>query len=354
MRRFAFLFAMVLFMVSASLVSAQTGINSEQLDPGGHRLQWSGNWYLDLDASIAETDFEALVLQNGEMLFGVVVYGNTASGAELRNVFVDGFGSELATYGTIDSGSRSGVHWELGSGSGVTLYAVFIDGGLNAQSLGYFVIAPTGSFASTVTTVQRDFTLDGGPVLRGVDGAGLQQRAQSAGGNQVANVPVTQNSVFVYGTEVGWTGAWQQDVAASTVDQVAFTQIDQAAGVMKLVSYGEFTDSSVFGTSQALSAFAEGFFSSIGTFDSRQLDGGTLTNGAEWRLYRFTYNGIDLSTFMTVSQMANGSFAVTTVTGNANMMTLTITEVQQQFSLDRSRSLLQGVDPNLVTLSLLM
>ncbi|HEV2127470.1 MAG TPA: hypothetical protein VGR22_02500 [Thermomicrobiales bacterium] len=98
----------------------------------------------------------------------------------------------------------------------------------------------------------------------------------------------------------------------------------------------------------------QAFVSSLGVFDARQLDGGTLNNGTEWQLHRFTYQGIDLATFVTVSLMSDGSYAVTSVTGNVDQMTLTLIEVQEQFSVNRSRSLLQGVDPILVTLTLLM
>lgn len=352
MRRFSLFLAMILFMVATPLVSAQVG-NSEQLDPGGHRLTWTGNWFLDIQSSMAGPDYEGLLFEGNEMLFGTVVYGNTVSGAEMRDVFVDGFGSEMTSYGSIDSGSRSGVHWELGNGSGVTLYAVFIDGDLGSQSLGYFVVAPTSSFASSITTIQRDFKLNGAAVLQGVDGAGLQQRSQS-GGNAVAAVPAVQNSTFVYATEVGWNGPWTYDTANSDNSYASFLQTNEASGVMKLVGYTEYYDTGAATSGQAVNNYTRTFFSSLGVFDNRQLDGGTLANGTEWQLHRFTYQGFDLSTFVTVSLMSDGSYAVTSVTGNANQMTLTLIEVQEQFSINRSKSLLDGVDPILVTLTLLM
>ncbi|HEV2127469.1 MAG TPA: hypothetical protein VGR22_02495 [Thermomicrobiales bacterium] len=67
MRRFSFLLAMILFMVPTPLVSAQVGTDSEQLDPGGHQLRWSGNWYLDLQTSLAGPDYEGLVFEGNQM-----------------------------------------------------------------------------------------------------------------------------------------------------------------------------------------------------------------------------------------------------------------------------------------------
>ena len=355
MRRFSILFTMVLFMVASPLVStsASAQVSSEQLDPGGHRLTWSGNWFLDLQSSLAGPDYEGLLYEGGDgTVFGVFVYANTVSGGELRDVVVDEFAFGLSGYRTVDNGSRSGVHWELGTGSGNTVYAVFIDGDLGAQSLGYFVIAPSTTFANSVTTIQRDFQLNGAAVLQGVDGLGLQQRAQTSG-NRVASVPTVQNSVFVYATEVGWNGPWTYDLQNSDTGYASFSQINESAGTMKLVSYTEYYDTAAVTPGQALNNYTRTFFQALGVFNSQQLDGGTLGNGAEWQLHRFNYQGIDLATFVTVSLMSDGSYAVTAVSGNAGLMTLTLIEVQEQFSVNRSRSLLDSVDPISVTLTLL-
>lgn len=356
MRRLALLLTMILFMVATALVStsvsAQT--NSEQLDPGGHRLTWSGNWFFDLQRSLAGPDYEGLLFEGGDgTVFGVFVYANTVSGGELRDVVVDEFAIGLSGYQTIDTGSRSGVHWELANGGGNTVYAVFIDGDLGAQSLGYFVIAPSNNFANSVTTIQRDFQLNDAAVLQGVDGLGLQQRAQT-GGNRVSSAPVVENSTFVYATEVGWSGPWTYDLQNSDNSYASFSQINEAAGTMKLVSYTEYYDNAAATPGQALTNYTRSFFQALGVFNVQQLDGGTLGNGTEWQLHRFNYQGIDLATFVTVSLMSDGSYAVTAVSGNATMMTLTLLEVQEQFSINRNVSLLEGVDPIAVTLTLLM
>lgn len=392
MRRFSAVITMILFLVGTMAASAQVAGGSEVMDPGGHMLQWTGNWTKNTEISQATTDFEGVLLEGGTRMFGTVVYANNLPGAEMRDVFVDAFGSSLGNYSTIDAGSDSGVHYELGKGSDVTLYAVFIDGGLGAQSLGYFVVAPSMEFANAVTTIQADFTLNGGPVLKGVEGNGLQQRAMGGTGSTgsastVPNTGVTNNpattgntvtnqqagqttnppvvnagqvpaqrvvdeTIFVANTEVGWTGPWEYDLASSTTDQATFSNVDQATGTLKLVTYGEFADQSVAGTGAALTTFTDAFFQGAGATNARQIDGGTLANGSEWRLYSFNLQGLDLSIFVTGSQIANGMFVVTTVTANTTAIQQTLAEVQQDFSLNRTTPVFDGVDPIQVTVGL--
>jgi hypothetical protein len=378
MRRFCVLFGVFLcaFLIGSANATAQVAGGSEVLDPGGHTLSWTGTWTKDVQSSVSATDFEGILLQGDSKLFGVVVYANTASGAELRDVFVDSFATTLGNYATIDSGSDRGIHYELGSGSDVMLYAVFIDGGLSTQSLGYFVVAPTASFASAVQAIQRDFTLDGAMVLKGVDGAGLQQRA---GGGAPAGVTTTTNTaiaktgtsnttttttvaqvpdqraiddtVTVGATQVGWTGPWVYETDTSSTTQATFTQFDQATGSIKLVSYGEVTNvTSDAGT--AVETYAQTFLASVSAANVLQLDGGTLANGTEWRLYRFDLQGNDLAFIVTGSQSASGAFVVSTVTSNAPMLTFTLMEAQEQFTLNGTTPLFDGVDPILTTLML--
>ncbi len=382
MRRFSVLLGVFLcaFLIGSASATAQVAGGTEVLDPGGHTLTWTGTWTRDVQSSVSATDFEGILLQGDSMLFGVVVYSNSVSGAELRDVFVDSFATTLGNYATIDSGSDRGVHYELGSGSDVTLYAVFIDGGLTSQSLGYFVVAPTATFASSVQAIQRDFTLDGGMVLKGVDGAGLQQRA--GGGTSTTGVVSTtstgvattgtantttttttgavaqqpaqrtiDSSVTVGATQVGWTGPWVYETDTSSTTQATFSQFDQVTGVLKLVSYGEVTNvSGDAGT--AVETYAQTFLASVSAANVVQLDGGTLANGTEWRLYRFNLQGNDLAFIVTGSQNASGSVVVSTVTSNAPMLTFTLMEAQEQFTLNGTTPLFDGVDPILTTLML--
>jgi len=387
MRRFSAIFAtfLLFFMIGATVSAAQTTGGAEVLDPGGHTLTWTGNWTKDTNASIQTTDFEGVLLQGTDTIFGVVVYGNGTSGAELRDVFVDSFGSTLGNYSTIDSGSDGSVHYELGSGATVTLYAVFIDAGLGAQSIGYFIVAPTATFANAVSTVQAEFKLNGSMVLNGVDGTGLQQRAQGGTGTvntgttgttntgtaqqPTNNIPANQTipntgttqqtqrvvtaTTTVGATEVGWTGNWTHDVANSSPDQAMFSRTDAATGSLSLVSYGEFLDPSILNSAAAIETYTQAFFQGAGATNVTQLDGGVLSNGVEWRIYRFSLQGIDLATFVTGGQNAGGAWVITTVTGNASQMTLTLIDVQEQFSINKTASLLEGVDPIIVTLTLM-
>lgn len=403
MRLLSAVLTMILFLLGTTAATAQTTGGSEVLDPGGHTLQWNGNWTKNNEISQATVDFEGALLEGENKMFGTVVYANTLSGAEMRDIFVNAFGTSLGGYTTIDAGSDSGVHYELGKGTDVTLYAVFIDGGLGAQSLGYFVVAPSADFANAVASIQADFTLNGGPVLQGVEGNGLQQRAtggtgttstvpntgvtnntattgnqqtqqpvnqqtqqpinQQAGQTTTTNPPVTNagqvqtqrivdETVFVGTTELGWTGGWVYDTSSSTPEQATFSLVDQATGTMKIITYGEFADASIVGTGAAITTFTDAFFQGAGVTNARQVDGGFLTNGNEWRLYSFNLEGLDLSLFVTGSQNPNGMFVITTATANTVALQQTLGQVQQDFSLNRTMPVLDGVDPIQVTIGL--
>lgn len=122
---------------------------------------------------------------------------------------------------------------------------------------------------------------------------------------------------------------------------------------MELVSYGEFSDPSMTSVPAAVDGFANAFLQSAGATNVQQVDGGVLQNGATWKVYRFNLQGSDLSTFVMGSQNASGAYVITTVTANSELLMLTMIDVQAQFSLNRTTSMLAGVDPIMTTIKVL-
>lgn len=337
-------------LVSPVAANAQTGAASETLDPGGHVLRRSGDWIKNTQASASGVGFETALYHNSDgYSFGTILYDAMLPGQELLNSFMDGYTSEVTGYGTIDAGSYDNIHYELGTGDGLTVFVIFMDGELGAQSVGYMIGAPSTEFADAVTVIQSDFRLDGETVLQGVDGPGLQQQAIGGAPATDRTQVVFTDSVFVGLTEVFWGGDWEYDAASSMDTQVTLNQVDPVSGSLKLVTYGEFTDYTVTGATGALTTFTDAFFEGAGATNTRQVDGGQLFNGAEWRLYTFTLEGLDLSLFITVSQGASGEFVVSTVTSNTADLESTIGQVQQEISLDGQAPLLDGVDASDVT-----
>ena len=53
------------------------------------------------------------------------------------------------------------------------------------------------------------------------------------------------------------------------------------------------------------------------------------------------------------SQNSAGAYVITTVTANSSILMLTMIDVQAQFSLNGSTSMLAGVDPILTTIKLI-
>jgi hypothetical protein len=261
------------------------------------------------------------------------------------------------------------------------------------------VVAPVTTFQYELQIAQKELTIGGGGVFQGVDAVKMQSILTNAtgvqlvdlnqqssnttvivvpGGGQTAQQPTQQQpvqqqpaqqqpaqqqpgqvavqqpvgTVMVGSTQVGWAGSWQQSTSGATANQATFSRQNQA-GTMELVSYGEFSDPSVASVAAAVDGFANAFLQSAGAVGAQQVDGGILQNGATWKLYRFTLNGNDLATFVMGSQTTTGAYVITTVTANSSIMMATMIDVQAQFSLNGSTSMLAGVDPVLSTIKLL-
>lgn len=161
--------------------------------------------------------------------------------------------------------------------------------------------------------------------------------------------PATGQSVTVGNTEMSWPDTWEYDPSSSMDSQATVTQVDNASGTIKLATYGEFQDQTVTSPEQALDTFADAFFGGAGAENVTPLNNGTLPDGTVWKSWTFDLQGLDLTFLATVSQAADGTYIVSTLTANSDAMAATIGEVQQEILLDGQPVYLAGIDPAAVT-----
>lgn len=161
--------------------------------------------------------------------------------------------------------------------------------------------------------------------------------------------PASAEPVVVAGSEITWTGDWEYDAASSMEQQATFTQIDMQNQVLKLLSYGVFQDESVEDSDGAIDVFSDAFFEGAGAATVEENGSGELEDGTIWRMYSFDLSGTQVSFLITATQDDEGAFVVTSLTANTPVMADTITQVQDEFSVDGEGQLLEGVDPAEVT-----
>jgi hypothetical protein len=414
MRRITVFASMILFMVSfvagaafgASPAAAQVGPGSRVL-ANGQVLTWSDFYELDQSTVSVVDGVELIDLYSATGWFSVITTNFPAYGNVLRDLSVQDLQATVPLR-QIDRGDYNNVSYSLDTtiyqGVDIGAFTLVLDQGGYAQLT--MVVAPVTTFQYELQIAQQELTIGGGGVFQGVDPVKMQgiltratgvqlvdlnsgqttavvpaqqapaqqqpaqqqpaqqvpaqqQPAQQAPAQQPAQTGQTTTvappigTVFVGSTEVGWSGAWQQNTSASGTSQVTFTRSNQAAGTMELVSYGEFADPSMTSVPVAIDAYANAFFQAAGATGVQQVDGGVLQNGAQWKLYRYNLQGNDLATFVMGSQNATGTYVITTVTGNSSILMLTMIDAQSQFSLNRTTSMLAGVDPIMTTLKLI-
>jgi hypothetical protein len=402
MRRFTVFATMILFM--ASIVAGATlgaGSAAAQVGPGsrvlanGQVLTWSDFYELDQTTVAVVDGVEFVDLYSATGWFSVITTNFPAYGNVLRDLAVQDLQATVPLR-QIDRGDYNNVSYSLDTtiyqGVDIGAFTLVLDQGSYAQLT--MVVAPVTTFQYELQIAQAELTIGGGGVFQGVDAVKMQSILTNATGVQlvdlnsantttVAPAPVQQQpaqqqpaqqqpaqqqpaqqqpaqaavqqptgTAFVGSTQVGWAGTWQQNAAGSSTSQATFSRQNQA-GTMELVSYGEFNDPSMTSVPGAVDAFANAFFQSAGAINVQQVDGGTLQNGASWKVYRYSLQGTDLSTFVMGSQNSTGAYVITTVTANSSSLMLTMIDVQTQFSLNGTTSLLAGVDPILTTIKLI-
>jgi hypothetical protein len=402
--------------LGAGSAAAQVGPGSRVL-ANGQVLTWSDFYELDQTTVAVVDGVEFVDLYSATGWFSVITTNFPAYGNVLRDLSVQDLQSSVplrqidrGDYSNVSYSLDTTIY----QGVDIGAFTLVLDQGGYAQLT--MVVAPVTTFQYELQIAQKELTIGGGGVFQGVDAvkmqgiltratgvplADLNQQSSNTtvivvpGGGQ-AQQPAQQqpaqqqpaqqqpaqqqpaqqqpaqqqpaqqqpaqtggmvsqptSTVFVGNTEVGWTGSWQQNTSATSASQATFSRTNPTSGAMELVSYGEFSDPSMTSVPGAVDAFANAFFQAAGATGVQQIDGGVLQTGATWKVYRYNLQGNDLATFVMGSQNATGAYVITTVTANTSTLMLTMIDVQAQFSLNRTTSMLAGVDPIMTTIKVL-
>lgn len=406
---------MVSFVAGATLgagsAAAQIGPGSRVL-ANGQVLTWSDFYELDQTTVAVVDGVEFVDLYSATGWFSVITTNFPAYGNVLRDLSVQDLQSSVPLR-QIDRGDYSNVSYSLDTtiyqGVDIGAFTLVLDQGGYAQLT--MVVAPVTTFQYELQIAQQELTIGGGGVFQGVDPVKMQGILTRATGVPLADLNQQQSSnttvivvpgggqaqqpaqqqpaqqqpaqqqpaqqqpaqtgqtqqpaqtggtvsqptstVYVGNTEVGWSGSWQQSTSGTSANQATFSRTNPTGSTMELVSYGEFSDPSMTSVPAAVDGFANAFLQAAGATNVQQVDGGVLQNGATWKVYRFNLQGSDLSTFVMGSQNASGAYVITTVTANSELLMLTMIDVQAQFSLNRTTSMLAGVDPIMTTIKVL-
>ncbi len=167
-----------------------------------------------------------------------------------------------------------------------------------------------------------------------------------------ASTPVVEQPVVVGETEINWTGEWEYDAASSIEDQATFIQIDMEQGILQLVSYGAFEDAEIEDTDAAIDVFTDAYFESAGAGAVEENGSGELEDGTIWRLYTFDLQGVQVSLLITAVEGDGDAFVVTTLTANTSAFADSLTQVQEEFTLNEDGQLFPELDEDEVTESL--
>ena len=212
-------------------VVAQTGGASDRLDPGGHVLRWTDDWTPHPVGSAEDAGFEAVLLQDPDRgySFGVILHQIDGFDQELLDAFIDGFSRDIPSYDVIDAGSHESVHYELGTGNGSTIFAIMMPPALGTESVGYMVAAPSEAFATAVSAIQDEITIDDKTVLGSVDGAALQEQAagSSAGTADQPETPRASGASEIVTSQHGTVSVtWGRGWSRTTVEGQQFSLTD--------------------------------------------------------------------------------------------------------------------------------
>lgn len=220
----------MMVMLGGGLGTATAARGGTSLSLGGHAIAWGGDWSLEEDSVVQESGFSFAILTNQSTLtvFGLSFFPTGNDLVAVRDAMIDGVseGSE-ATYQTIDSGSYDNVAYQLDktkiSGKPVGVFTVLIDREAGSDATGLVYFAPIDSFGVSMQSAQAEITVDGDPVLQGIDGPTLQQMLGSAPSSAASGSSGTSASKPQGSSNTSETSRSRQSSGNSTSSATAYT-----------------------------------------------------------------------------------------------------------------------------------
>lgn len=173
----------LVFLGSApGMVAAQAGIYTSNVT--GNTLEWSADWMMGTSEDDAAAGIERRTLFQpvNSTILNIVFATQIMDREQAREAMLENFKEGTEDYQVIDSGDYEHIAYELSTFSieqGEMGSFILVMTGNGTTII--HVIAPIARFASGIQSTQGSISIDGSPVLQGIDGDGLQ--------NQLEDVP---------------------------------------------------------------------------------------------------------------------------------------------------------------------
>lgn len=238
-RRLMTLALVAMMMASGLIAPASTAAQSQTIQSSltGVNIGYGPPYELQEDGRFADETMETMMfLGSADILaMGFMTPLIDLNGA--RDILLEALFGETGSAATIDRGDYTGVSYSLDmlniEGQEMGVFSLFMNQRSHGYSEFYIFLAPPALFGATMQTAQNSFTVDGTPIMDGVDSTAM--------GNMVtANIGITGGTAVTDVTEV--TEATDPGPGTETVETGTETEhtditedIDQAERLVYLI-----------------------------------------------------------------------------------------------------------------------
>ena len=184
-------------LVPATTAAAQTQSLTSQLT--GVTVSYGPPYTLNGDPAFSEDTLETMVFVGSADILSIGFMSPLIELNAGRDIMLESLFGELGTSVTIDRGDYSGVSYSLDmlnfEGQEMGVFSLFMNQRSHGYAEFYIFIAPPALFGATMQTAQNSFTVDGNPIMNGVDSTTM--------GNMVtANTGITGGTAVTDVTDV--------------------------------------------------------------------------------------------------------------------------------------------------------
>lgn len=209
-------FTLVAFMMFAGLLTpASTLAQSQTIQSSltGVTITYAAPYVLQEDGRFLDDSMETMMFLGAADVLAMGFMSPLIDLNGARDILLESLFGETGSAATIDRGDYSGVSYSLDmlniDGMEMGVFSLFMNQRSHGFSEFYIFLAPPAFFGTAMQTAQNSFTINGGPLMDGVDAIAM--------GNMVtANIGITGGSAV---TDV-------TDVTDNTSETTSTTQTD--------------------------------------------------------------------------------------------------------------------------------
>ncbi len=201
LRRLLSMIGTLLLLTGMAMGPASVSAQAQTLtsDLTGVPITYASPYELMPDLGYSDDILEMIVFQGEANLVAVGFIPASIDLSGARDILLDGFFSELASPITLDRGEYQGVSYSLdmtnADGQEFAIFSLFLNNRNDGYAQFSLFIAPPSLFVTTMQSAQNSITVDGTPLMDGVDAAVM-------GDLVTANIGTTGGSTTTSVTEV--------------------------------------------------------------------------------------------------------------------------------------------------------